>query len=86
LLQFFGASSFASAFGDSDFSAFGGSMGGGGGFPSMFGNGSRMDPFGRMTPSKASAIERYLPCSLEDLYNGKQRKMKITRTIFDVSG
>ena len=99
--QFFGGSSFASAFGDNGSSGFFsssmggmpgmGSMGGMGsmhdGFPSMFGQSGRMDPFGRSGMStKPPAIEKSLPCPLEDLYNGKQRKMKITRTIWDASG
>ncbi|AQK88435.1 HSP40/DnaJ peptide-binding protein [Zea mays] len=35
---------------------------------------------------KAPAIERKLPCSLEELYKGTTKKMKISREISDASG
>lgn len=35
---------------------------------------------------KAPAIERKLPCSLEELYKGTTKKMKISREIADASG
>lgn len=38
------------------------------------------------TPRKASPIESSLPCSLEDLYKGSKKKMKIVRKITDSSG
>lgn len=37
-------------------------------------------------PRKAAAIERMLPCSLEDLYKGTTKKMKISRDVTDSSG
>uniref|UniRef100_A0A5B7AJB2 J domain-containing protein n=2 Tax=Davidia involucrata TaxID=16924 RepID=A0A5B7AJB2_DAVIN len=37
-------------------------------------------------PRKAPAVENSLPCSLEELYKGAKRKMKISRTIVDISG
>ncbi|KAF2290008.1 hypothetical protein GH714_040105 [Hevea brasiliensis] len=37
-------------------------------------------------PRKASAIENRLPCSLEELYKGTTKKMKISREIVDMSG
>ncbi|KAJ4704434.1 DnaJ subfamily B member like [Melia azedarach] len=37
-------------------------------------------------PRKAAAIERTLPCSLEDLYKGTTKKMKISRDVIDSSG
>ncbi|KAH7299118.1 hypothetical protein KP509_25G073600 [Ceratopteris richardii] len=37
-------------------------------------------------PRKAEPIERQLTCSLEDLYNGTVRKMKISRNIVGTSG
>ncbi|KAF8043344.1 hypothetical protein BT93_A1629 [Corymbia citriodora subsp. variegata] len=37
-------------------------------------------------PRKAAAIENRLPCSLEDLYKGTTKKMKISREIADMSG
>lgn len=37
-------------------------------------------------PRKAPAVENKLPCTLEELYNGSTRKMKISRNIVDVSG
>lgn len=37
-------------------------------------------------PRKAAPVENKLPCSLEELYNGSTRKMKISRNIADASG
>ncbi|XP_031128404.1 dnaJ homolog subfamily B member 4-like [Ipomoea triloba] len=37
-------------------------------------------------PRKAPAIERTLPCSLEDLYKGTTKKMKISREVIDTNG
>ncbi|XP_068667544.1 uncharacterized protein [Aristolochia californica] len=37
-------------------------------------------------PRKGAPIERNLPCSLEDLYKGTTKKMKISRDVFDSSG
>ncbi|CAH8359971.1 unnamed protein product [Eruca vesicaria subsp. sativa] len=37
-------------------------------------------------PRKVAPIENKLPCSLEDLYKGTTKKMKISREILDVSG
>ncbi|KAJ4885954.1 DNAJ heat shock family protein [Raphanus sativus] len=36
-------------------------------------------------PRKAAPIERQLPCSLEDLYKGITKKMKISRDVLDSS-
>ncbi|KAI3771377.1 hypothetical protein L6452_02540 [Arctium lappa] len=41
---------------------------------------------GRMPSRKAPAIERILSCSLEDLYKGTTRKMKISRDVTDPTG
>ncbi|XP_059658820.1 uncharacterized protein LOC132305154 [Cornus florida] len=77
-------------------SPFGG-MGGGGGMRgssifsggmfgddmfSSFGDGRPMSS----APPKASPIEISLPCSLEELYKGTTKKMKISREIADASG
>lgn len=35
---------------------------------------------------KAAVVENKLPCSLEELYKGSKRKMKISRTVLDDSG
>lgn len=35
---------------------------------------------------KASPIENTLPCSLEELYNGTTKKMKISRQVVDTNG
>lgn len=64
-------SRFSSIFGDNMFSTFGE---GAGGVPMQSG------------PRKAPPIEQKLPCSLEDLYKGTTKKMKISREISDVSG
>ncbi|ONI03730.1 hypothetical protein PRUPE_6G278100 [Prunus persica] len=37
-------------------------------------------------PRKAVAIEKTLPCTLEDLYNGTTKKMKISRDVVGASG
>lgn len=60
-----------SIFGDDIFSSFGE---GGGGSAYQY------------APRKAPPIENRLPCSLEDLYKGTTKKMKISREIADVSG
>ncbi|XP_061341528.1 uncharacterized protein LOC133287868 isoform X2 [Gastrolobium bilobum] len=80
-------------------SPFGG-MGGGGGGSGMMG-GSRsfggifdddiFSSFGEgrpmnRVPRKAPPIEKTLPCSLEELYMGTTKKMKISRELADASG
>ncbi|XVE57020.1 hypothetical protein DITRI_Ditri04bG0058100 [Diplodiscus trichospermus] len=35
---------------------------------------------------KAAAVENVLPCSLEELYKGAKKKMRISRNIFEPSG
>ena len=35
---------------------------------------------------KAAAVENVLPCSLEELYKGVKKKMRISRNVFDPSG
>lgn len=85
--EFFGFSNFG-GMGD-----MGGSRAGGSGFPrSMFGE----DIFAQFrggagegsvnAPRKAQAIERPLPCTLEDLYKGTTKKMKISRDVTDSTG
>ena len=49
---------------------------------SSFGEGRPMS----QAPRKASPIENKLPCSLEELYKGTTKKMKISREILDASG
>ncbi|XP_058214544.1 uncharacterized protein LOC131326018 [Rhododendron vialii] len=44
------------------------------------------DGFGHNVPRKAAAIERTLPCSLEDLSRGTSKKMKISREVTDNIG
>ncbi|XP_021830294.1 protein psi1-like [Prunus avium] len=46
------------------------------------------NPFsvGNNRPRKAAAIEKTLPCTLEDLYNGTTKKMKISRNVVGASG
>ncbi|CAN8271018.1 unnamed protein product [Cochlearia groenlandica] len=67
----------SSMFGDNMFASFGeGGLGGGGGSMNHHGGGVR----------KAAPIENKLPCSLEDLYKGVTKKMRISREIADVSG
>lgn len=72
--------------------AVGGSCGGAARFPggifgedifSAFGGGRRG---GEASPRKAPQIERTLVCSLEDLYKGTTKKMKISRDVMDSNG
>ncbi|GAA0143597.1 chaperone [Lithospermum erythrorhizon] len=67
------ASKFGSMFGDDVFSSFAEGGGGGG---AMHHAASR----------KAPPIEQNLPCSLEELYKGTSKRMKISREIADASG
>lgn len=81
---------FAEVFGSTPF----GSTGGGGGglrFPGgVFGEELFRSSFGERVgmnqPRKSPAIEKQLPCSLEELYKGTTKKMKISREIADPSG
>lgn len=53
---------------------------------------SRRDAFFRTSNAfgggarKAAAVENTLPCSLEELYKGVKKKMKISRNVFDAFG
>ncbi|GAB4826999.1 hypothetical protein Ancab_033879 [Ancistrocladus abbreviatus] len=85
---------FAEFFGHSSpFDGMGGGLGGMRGssmFGSMFGD-DIFSAFGEgrptsSVPRKATPIERTLPCSLEELYKGTTKKMKISREIADASG
>ncbi|KNC46085.1 DnaJ domain-containing protein [Thecamonas trahens ATCC 50062] len=58
-----------------------GGMGGGSRSSSRRGSARSQGP-----PQKAPTIVRDLPCSLEELYSGKTKKLKITRKIIDGSG
>lgn len=64
----------------------GGTFGGFGGFGSenIFRNYS--DGTGASMPKKPPPVESKLNCSLEELYTGSTRKMKISRTIVDAHG
>lgn len=71
---------FGSMFGENIFSSFG--EGGGGSMHHSPFSGSMHQSAHR----KAPPIEQTLPCSLEDLYKGTTKKMKISREIIDASG
>ncbi|ESW27150.1 hypothetical protein PHAVU_003G178100 [Phaseolus vulgaris] len=83
---------FAEIFGFS--SPFGDGGGGGGMRGGSFGGGFDEDILGsfggerpmKQGPRKAPPIEKRLPCTLEELYKGTTKKMKITREIADASG
>ncbi|XP_052173075.1 uncharacterized protein LOC127788622 [Diospyros lotus] len=85
--EFFGVSSFG-GMGD-----MGGSRAGTSGFPrGIFGEdifasfrGGGGEGSGNVQ-RKGAAIERTLPCSLEDLYKGTTKKMKISREVTDATG
>ncbi|XP_019169644.1 PREDICTED: dnaJ homolog subfamily B member 13-like [Ipomoea nil] len=80
---------FAEFFG---FGGMGGGMRGNSMFSSsLFGDDNNFSSFGdgrpmNSVPRKAPPIERKLPCSLEELYKGTTKKMKISREIADMSG
>ncbi|KAG8375517.1 hypothetical protein BUALT_Bualt10G0108000 [Buddleja alternifolia] len=87
--EFFGSSPFG--FGSSGpgrstrFSSDGGGMFGGfGGGDNVYRNYS--DGTGANMPKKPPPAESKLPCSLEELYNGSTRKMKISRQVVDANG
>jgi hypothetical protein len=76
-----------------------GGMGGGGPFgggmhgmpPGMQGMGGGGGPFGgpmggHSGPVKDKPITKHLACTLEELFTGSTRKLKITRTIFNGAG
>ena len=85
---------FAEFFGSSSpFGGMGGGMRGGSGFGSLFGDdmfgsfgGGGGGPMNQSGHRKTLPIERTLPCTLEELYNGTTKKMKISREIGDMSG
>ncbi|XP_057467209.1 uncharacterized protein LOC130756667 [Actinidia eriantha] len=62
----------------------GGMFGGFGGSDNIFRTYS--DGSGASMPKKPPPIETKLPCSLEELYKGSTRKMKISRTVVDANG
>jgi DnaJ family protein B protein 4 len=60
-----------------------------GGFPGMFGGARQQQQHQQQRarqPPKADVIKRALPCTLEELYNGFSKKLKITRQVQDASG
>lgn len=48
--------------------------------------GAASDGASSSVPRKAAPIERTLQCSLEDLYKGTTKKMKISRDVNDANG
>ncbi|XP_022723482.1 dnaJ homolog subfamily B member 13-like [Durio zibethinus] len=87
--EFFG---FSSPFGGMGRGGAGSGMRGGSRtFGDMFGDDILFSSFGEgrpmnQAPRKAPPIEKTLPCSLEELYKGTTKKMKISREIADASG
>ena len=79
--------------GSSPFSNMGGPMGGvrhtkvpySGDTFGGFGGVDDFQSSGMMAPRKSAAVENKLLCSLEELYTGSARKMKISRNIADSS-
>ncbi|KAM7490327.1 hypothetical protein LguiA_033248 [Lonicera macranthoides] len=58
-----------------------------GGFGNYNGHGrSFSDGANGNAPKKPPPVESKLPCSLEELYTGSTRKMKISRTVVDANG
>ncbi|KAF2738542.1 DnaJ-domain-containing protein, partial [Polyplosphaeria fusca] len=72
---------------DDDFGTFGGFGMGGmpGGMPSMSGSrkGSRFDGGRRAAAPEVTVVEKPLPVTLEELFNGATKKMKIKRKTYD---
>ncbi|XP_043702868.1 dnaJ homolog subfamily B member 4-like [Telopea speciosissima] len=86
--EFFG---FSSPFGGMGGGGDGGMRGGSRTFPSGMFRDDLFSSFGErgsmnQGPRKAPPIEKRLPCSLEELYKGTTKKMKISREIADMSG
>ncbi|CAG9463259.1 unnamed protein product [Pedinophyceae sp. YPF-701] len=74
---------FAAMFGGGGFGGFGGmddDMGGMGGMPFGFGGMGGMGG-ARRAPRKPPPVEQPLPCTLEELYTGANRRLKITRKV-----
>lgn len=66
-----------------------GAGGGGGGRNRMYKDGffrTSNGDYGSQALRKAAPVENLLPCSLEELYKGAKKKMKISRTISDAFG
>ena len=86
--EFFGSSPFefgAAGVGRSTrYSTDGGGYRGFGGGDNMYRTYS--DGAGPQTPKKPPPVESKLPCTLEEIYSGSTRKMKISRTVVDASG
>lgn len=55
-------------------------------FGGFEGNYSNARAAGNASLKKAAPVENKLPCSLEELYKGSKRKMKISRIVLDDSG
>ncbi|ERN06558.1 hypothetical protein AMTRI_Chr01g113030 [Amborella trichopoda] len=79
--EFFG---FSRPFGGGRSSRFGGAGLFGDDFFGSFGEPSLNQE--QSQPRKAPPLEKTLPCSLEELYKGTTKKMKIAREIADISG
>lgn len=62
-----------------------GGMGGMGGMPGGFGRSAGGRPSSRQQAQKPPAIKRPLPISLEDLYTGTKKRLKVTRKLRDAS-
>lgn len=66
-----------------------GAGGGGGGRNRVYKDGffrTSNGDYGSQALRKAAPVENLLPCSLEELYKGAKKKMKISRTISDAFG
>ncbi|CAK9136574.1 unnamed protein product [Ilex paraguariensis] len=86
--EFFGSSPFgfgsAAAGRSMRYSSDGGGLFGGfGGSENIF---RTYDGTGASVPKKPPPVESKLPCTLEELYSGSTRKMKISRTVVDANG
>ena len=87
--EFFGSSpfGFGSAGGPGRSTRFQSDGGGGGMFGGNNGTENMFRTYSDGTvPKKPPPVESKLPCSLEELFSGSTRKMKISRTIVDANG
>lgn len=55
-------------------------------FPDIFGNSGNFKVNSPTKKNKSPSAEKDLLCTLEDLYNGKTRKLKVTRKVYTQNG
>lgn len=78
--EFMRSSGGGGGFGDDDdiFASFGGRPSGGGGRSQAFGSGRKQEP-----EVETTVVEKPLPVTLEDIFNGTTKKLKVQRKTYD---